>query len=100
MPMPDPDAIGSLVASAFSVAKDITVTGLLLWFVRMLLTGDVVRKSELDSANTRTEAAKTEATYWRDQFHAERQTAREAVASLRETIETALRVRDDAKSRR
>ena len=87
--------MASLIASAFSVAKDITVTGLLLWFVRMLLTGDVVRRSELDDANERTETAKTEATYWRDQFHAERQTAREAVASLRETIETALRVRDD-----
>jgi hypothetical protein len=94
--MPDhADAFASLVASVFSVAKDVTVTGLLLWFVRMLLTGDVVRKSELEAANKRTDDQATEARYWRDQFHAERQTAREAVASLRETIETALRVRDD-----
>lgn len=93
--MPDPDALGSLIASAFSVAKDVTVTGLLLWFVRMLLTGDIVRRAELDAANIRTETATKEATYWRDQFHSERQTAREAVSSLRETIETAIRIRDD-----
>lgn len=90
--MPDPDAVASLVASAFSIAKDATVTGLMFWFVRMLLTGDVVRKGELEAANTRTEAAQAEAKYWRDEFHKERQTAKEAIASLRETIETALRV--------
>lgn len=92
--MSDPDVIASAVASVFSVVKDITVTGLLLWFVRMLLTGEIVRKAELDAANIRTTNAVTEAKYWRDQFDAERQTAREAVGSLRETIEAALRVRD------
>lgn len=97
--MTDADSMATVIASVFSVAKDVTVTGLLLWFVRMLLTGDVIRKAELDAANIRTETAKTEATYWRDQFHAERQTAREAVASLRETIETAIRLRDDRERR-
>lgn len=92
MPLDNADAVGSLVASAFSIAKDVTVTGLLLWFVRMLLTGEVVRKAELDACNDRTNTAQQEALYWREQFQNERQTAREAVASLRETIETAMRV--------
>lgn len=93
--MPDTDAMATLIASAFSVAKDITVTGLLLWFVRMLLTGDVVRRAELDAANVRTETERTEKVYWREQFHAERQTARDAIKSLGDTVETAIRVRDD-----
>ncbi len=91
--MDDAKAVGELAASVFSIAKDITVTGLLLWFVRMLLTGDVVRKGELEAALKDKEIERQNGKYWEGKFHEERQTVKEHVSALRETVETAMAIR-------
>src|SRR5688572_26113796 len=98
--MPEADQIGNLVASAFSIVKDATVTGLLFWFARMLITGQIVRKDELDQANERTKTAEGNAKYWEGKFHEERETVKEQVGSLRETITALMLDREPRSGRR
>lgn len=93
--MDEAKAVGELAASVFSIAKDVTVTGLLLWFVRMLLTGDVVRKGELEAALKDKETERQNGKYWEGKFHEERLTVKEHVNALRDTVETAMAIRRD-----
>jgi len=73
-----------------SIAKDLTLTTFMLWFITMMMMGKIVRREELDAANKRTEVAEANSVWWRDRYLSATDTAKESIASLRTTVEAGL----------
>lgn len=71
-------------------AKDLTLTGFMLWFITQMLWGKIVRREELDQANKRTEVAEGNVTWWRDRHLAAVETTRESIATLKTVVESGL----------
>jgi hypothetical protein len=79
-----------LMQNIASIAKDLTLTGFMLWFIWQMMAGKIVRREELDQSNKRTEICETNSTWWRDRYLALADTTRESIATLRSTIEVGL----------
>lgn len=88
--MTDGNAQLQILATIAGVAKDLTLTAFMLWFIVMMLTGKIVRREELDQANKRTSDAELKSDWWRDKFLGLVDTTRESISTLRTTVEAGL----------
>jgi hypothetical protein len=79
-----------LLGSVAGIAKDLTLTTFLLWILFMMMTGRLIRREELDSANKRTEQAEMKSDWWRDKFLGVIDTTRESISTLKTTVEAGL----------
>jgi hypothetical protein len=79
-----------LVGQVANIAKDITLTGFLLWILAMMMTGKLVRREELDQANARTTTSEANAVWWRDKFLGVVDTTKESISTLKATVEAGL----------
>jgi hypothetical protein len=79
-----------LLKDAASIAKDLTLTAFMLWFIFMMISGRIVRREELDQANRRTETADAKSDWWRDRYLAVVDVTRESISSLKATVEAGL----------
>lgn len=75
-----------LLQSVLGIAKDLTLTSFLLWFLFLLMTGRVVRREELDTAVKTVEKADAKADWWRDKYMGNEQSAKEVLATQGSTI--------------
>ena len=105
--MPEAQAATEIIKNVATIAGQLTVAGLLLWFVVMFLTGRIVRREELEAERERTNTERENGIFWRDRYLGVFGTAqaaittlqqtteatRDAMTSLRATVETALQVK-------
>jgi hypothetical protein len=79
-----------LLQSMAGVAKDLTLTGFMVWFIWQMMTGKIVRREELDQANKRTELCEANSNWWRDRYLTLGDTTRESITTLKSTVEVGL----------
>lgn len=114
--MEEAQAVTEVIRNLSVVAGSLTVTGLLLWFVVMFLTGRILRREELEAERKRsaedltkererTAAERQDGLFWRGRYLEVFGTAQESITALRQTTEatrdgmTALRVTVEAAMR-
>jgi hypothetical protein len=79
-----------IAAQVAGIAKDLTLTGFLLWILYMMMSGKLIRREELDQANARTSTSEANATWWRDKFLSVVDTTKESISTLKATVEASL----------